>query len=282
MKIIIAVATITVFLSLGLLNLKIFGDTLNQEFFKLAIVGLIAEAIIISIYFFQNWKRVWLVSHCFILGILGKKIRFSMSYLYRIKVNDKYLLVRNSNFSYQYQLVGGKYKRLPTTNGVLKEFELEDDTKLSNSRKMKDDFAIFIPANKAIKFIDWFKTGKDREISHWREFYEELIANEYAPLSHELFPYVNYNFVGTVTTPIRHTDVFQCEEILQYDILDLIPTKEQEEALEKLMSEGDTEYYKWAGEKLIDTLGHDEQEKQSMYNIGPHTKWALNMKWSRV
>jgi 5'-3' exonuclease len=154
-----------------------------------------------------------------------------------------------------------------------------DDLKLPNKGLMKDDFAIFIPAKKAIKFIDWFNKKQNREVSNWREFYEELIKTKI--LSQNNFPYVNYNYVGTVITPIKRTLGWDCFEILQYDILDLIPTKKQEKELVDLLKNGDTDLYKWADDELINNLGQDNRKKKKIYPIGEHTKWALNMKWNK-
>lgn len=250
----------------------------------------ISEGIVFFITFFfvdfgyeiyKNWNRKLLVVRCWWLGIKKQYIRFSMSYLYRIKVNDKYLLVKNSNWNH-FQFVGGKYKRLPQTQGFLQgEFEAKDDLKMQTTGLMKDDFAIFIPAKKAISFIDWFNLGMNREISHWREFYEELIEGKARVLSQRTFPYVNYNYIGTVTTPIRKTPGWNCYEILQYDILDLIPTPDQLKELETLQALGNTDYIKWADEELINCLGYCNRSKKTLYNIGHHTKWALNLRWTK-
>ena len=68
----------------------------------------------------------------------------------------------------------------------------------------KGDLAVFVPAKNAVKFLEWFNTGKDREISHWREFYEELLGGkEKQILSHKNFPYVNYKFIKSVMTPLK-------------------------------------------------------------------------------
>ena len=204
-----------------------------------------------------------------------------MSYQFRIKINDKYLLVKNSNWKH-YQFVGGKYKRLKQSQAFLQnEFEARDDLKLQTTGLMKDDFALFIPAKNAIKFLDWFNKGVDREISHWREFYEELVEGKAHILSKQNFPYINYNYIGTITTPIKKTPGWDCFEIIQYDVLDLIPTEAQEKELEQLFNAGDTDYLKWADVELIMCLGHDNRQKKTLYTIGQHTKWVLNMKWSR-
>jgi hypothetical protein len=135
----------------------------------------------------KNWKRIKLVVRCFILELTDEYIRFSMSYLYRIKVNDRYLLVKNSNWSH-YQHVGGKYKRIGLTQKILNDFEAVDDLKMPTNGLKKDDLVVFIPAKNAIKFIDWFNSGKDREISHWREFYEEHNDGKGKLLDQKTFP----------------------------------------------------------------------------------------------
>jgi hypothetical protein len=64
-------------------------------------------------------------------------------------------------------------------------------------------------------------------------------------------------------------------------VLDLIPTPSQEAELLQLLNVGDTEYLKWADEELINCLGHDNRQKKTLYKIGQHAKWVLNMKWSK-
>ncbi|WP_264550791.1 hypothetical protein [Flavobacterium sp. N2038] len=269
-------------ITLIIVGCYLVSDNLQPEIIGAGIL-LLVDLLILDAFFdlITNWKRVSLVLKCKYLSINDHYIRFSMSYLYRIKVNDKYLLVKSSNFPH-YQLVGGKYKRLKGTQSLLKkEFEAKDDAKLATSGLMKHDYALYVPAKNAIKFLDWFNTKQDREISHWREFYEELIAGKGEILSRENFPYVNYNYVGTITTPVKRTPGWDTYEILQYDILDLIPTPKQEKELEKLLEKGDTEYLKWADTELINSLGHCKREQKQLYKIGEHTKWALNMKWSK-
>jgi|SRR5690606_2112649 len=270
-------------IAFGLLGCGFFfsGADLRPEFIGAGIVGLLGLIALIIESAIVNRKHLWLAIYCSWLGFRGVRIRFSMSYLYRIKVDDKYLLVKNNNFSH-YQLVGGKYKILENTRSFLqKEFDAMDDPKLPNKGLMKDDFALFIPASRAIRFLKWFNSGQDREISHWREFYEELIEGKAQVLSKEKFPYVNYNFCGRVRTPVRRTPGWDCYEILQYDILDVLPTPEQRQEFKRLLEKGDTEYYKWADRHLIECLGHDNRTLSKAYDIGIHTKWALNMKWSK-
>jgi hypothetical protein len=270
----IVVAIISIFIG------KYFVDeNLSPEFIGGGIIALVTILFGAIYDAYVNRYRFWLIVKCKLLS-KTEYIRFSMSYQYRIKVKDKYLLVKNSNFNH-YQLVGGKYKRNQYTYQILKAFEAKDDLKLKTDGLMKDDLAVYIPAKNAIKFIDWFNSKKDREVSHWREFYEELIDVKGKLLPHSVFPYINYNFAGLVITPLKRTPGWDCWEILQYDILDLLPTTEQEAELEKLLTQGDTDYVKWADEELIKNLGHDNRQKKKPYDIGQHTKWAINLKWSK-
>lgn len=257
------------------------GSEYQKDVVLFGILGLATLIELLIEHIFINYRRLKLLFQVYYLAIKGENIRFSMSYLYIIKVDDDYLLVRNSNYGH-YQLVGGKYKRLAGTQSLLKEkFEAMDDLKLPNKDLMKDDFALFIPARNGIKFLDWFNAGKNREINHWREFYEELIEGKGNLLSKEIFPYVNYNLMGRITTPVKRTPGWNCYEILQYDILELIPNHEQSMQLINLKNQGDTDYIKWADRELINCLGHDKRTKTKLYDIGQHTKWALNMKWSK-
>ena len=277
-------------IALGIILLFIGINTkssLQPEFIGGGIILLIATVIVDGGGFVVgNWGRFIFVCHIKILEIRGKYIRFSMSYQYRIKVNDKYLIVKNSNPNWHwYQHVGGKYKRIEETNKILNDFEAKDDLKMKTNGLKKDDLAVFVPAKNAVKFLDWFNTAKDREISHWREFYEELLGGkENQVLSHKNFRFVNYKFIKSVITPVKKAPIdsgWDCWEVLQYDVLDLIPTSTQQAELAELHSKGDTEYLKWASTALINRLGHDDDEQQSKYNIGPHTKWAVNLKWSK-
>jgi len=239
-------------------------------------VGFVIGQLALDLY--NNYGRLKLVAQCTWHAIFRRSIRFSMSYQYRIKVKDKYLLVKNSNWDF-YQHVGGKYKRLPVTQKVLADLGAVDDPRMPTHGLMKDDLAVFVPAKNAMKFLDWFNHEREREVSHWREFYEELIEGKAKVLTQNNFPYVNYVVACTIQTPLKKADGWDCLEILQYDILDLIPTLAQQEELEELYLQGDTDYVKWASKDLIDSLGYDRRQRKESYRIGKHAKWVVNQQW---
>ena len=260
-----------------------FHDELSPHFIAGGVIIFVSVICIDLAYdICKNWNRLYLLVRCWILSWNDTYIRFSMSYQYRIKINDKYLLVKNSNNGF-FQHVGGKYKRLTFTHKILNDFEAKDDLKLPTAGLMKDDLAVFIPAKNAIKFINWFNSNKEREISHWREFYEELIDGKARVLPQNKFPYVNYNFIKSIRTPLIKSEApgWDCWEILQYDVLDLLPNSDQELELQALLKKGDTDYLKWADNELIQNLGHNHHERKLIYPIGKHTKWVLNLKWSK-
>ena len=57
--------------------------------------------------------------------------------------------------------------------------------------------------------------------------------------------------------------------------------EQQKKELEALLEKGDTDYIKWADTELVNSLGHCNKTQKLLYKIGGHTKWALNMKWSK-
>lgn len=259
---------------------------LKGEFIGGGIILILATLVVDGGSYILNHKnKLKFVLHSKFLGIKGEYIRFSMSYQYRIKVKDKYLLVRNSNPSWKwYQHVGGKYKRVSESDKVLSDLRATDDLKMKTGGLKKGDLALFIPAKYGVEFLDWFNSGRDREVSHWREFYEELLGGkENQVLTNENFGYVDYKFVKSVLTPLKKAPIesgWNCWEVLQYDVLDLIPNKNQLKELEELMQKGDTEYLKWASATLINQLGFDSDSKEKKYDIGSHAKWVLNLSWS--
>lgn len=274
--------------SVGLLIAGLRSEEPYASGLIIAAIVMIATVVFVDglIPLLQNRDKLTLLIKSMYLALIGQDIRFSMSYQYIIKIDDKYLLVKNSNPNWEwYQHVGGKYKRLPETDKVLEEFGGYDDRKMKTSGLLKDDLAVFIPAKNAVKFLNWFETRRNREVSHWREFYEELIDGGIKGnfLSHINFPYVNYKYLKTIRTSLfkNKESGWNCWEMLQYDVLELIPTTEQLNELRALQEKGNTSEIKWADSELIDKLGYNAHDKQRTYRIGEHAKWVMNLKCER-
>jgi hypothetical protein len=224
-----------------------------------------------------NIKKVKLLIQTRII-YRNKNVRLSFSYLFRIKVKGKQLLVKNRTGNY-YQLVGGAYKRYISTERMFEGYHIKSDRIFETSHGIaKNDLRIHVPGKFVLKILHWFNSKADREISQWREFCEELLTSDI--LDKHKFRYIDYRYVHTLQTPMQKARKLDCQEILIYEIFDLIPNEEQKLALEELYDNGDTDKVKWADEIIINSLGFNEYLKETPYEIGVHTKWALNLKYS--
>lgn len=200
----------------------------------------------------------------------NERVRVSMSYLLRIQINGKFLLVKSSEYDF-YQPVGGVYKVLNTDLGYLIErFGWNKDNKYPDSKEKKCDLRGTIPAPKLLPFIKWFKLGKQRETAPWREFYEELINKEI--LSIKDFPYFEYRHLRIIQPRIKRTENKKLE-FFSFDIFDFIPTSTQECKLKNTQNE-DSEYIKWVDEQTIENLNARKKTAKEIL-LGEHTKWII-------
>ena len=162
-----------------------------------------------------------------------KDIRISISYLFRIKVKGKYLLVHGDRIKNQFQPVGGVYKRLPEAIDFFNKLGIKDDDCIPIDENSENDLRVRVKVKMSQLFLRWYYSGSQREDSVFREFYEELIHT--GILTSDRFPYINYRHVYRKQTDIRFVDYFNCYELLIAEIFELIPDKQQEEELIKLM-----------------------------------------------
>ena len=199
-------------------------------------------------------------------------IRISFSYLYRIKVDNKYLLVKNERGTGKYQPVGGVYKLAGTEKIELKNlYQVKDDNKISIDESSKDDYRLRI-ANKYLrKFINRFDNGANREHIEnlGREFKEELVDKGIVNWKH-----ISYRYCGRHITELHWGKHFQCYELLLADIIELLPTPEQENDLKKLMRQN-YENYSFASAEEIDSLGIDTNSGDLRETIADHATKIL-------
>lgn len=208
----------------------------------------------------------------------NKEIRISLSYLYRIKVDNHFLLVKSNHRRY-YQPVGGAYKTLPGSEKIFDRCEVRPDRIIETSNGIaKGDLRVFVKGKNVIEFMEWYDSKQDREISPFREFCEELISKRVLPAN--LFMYIDYKFKKTIKTPIFRLDSGDLG-FFAYDIFDLVANNEQQAILKELHDSGNTDYYIWADEYIINRLGHNERERKHEYDISIHTKWAHNLSYSK-
>src|SRR4051812_4120218 len=127
-----SIAEVLVFLSgIGLIVYVLSHYTASQPVPSLIIAVLVNiitaplyAGIVEGVY---NLKRLPLVFKTQIV-YRNEDVRLSIAYLFRIKSNGKYLLVKNKRANY-YQLVGGAYKALTTADKVFKRYKVKTDNR---------------------------------------------------------------------------------------------------------------------------------------------------------
>lgn len=199
----------------------------------------------------ENWQQLWLYIQTK-AWYRNTTIRFSISYLYRIKVEGKYLLIKGKRVANQYQPVGGVYKRYRESFYALQGLDVTDDNNIPIDDISVDDLRVKLPGKNVSAFLTWFNTELGREVSPSREFHEELLQT--GILSRKNFPYPSYIFLKRVQTSIRYSKYFNCKEILIADVFELKPNSEQLEELKRLMLSS-TDEIVWVDEERIKRLG---------------------------
>lgn len=197
----------------------------------------------------------------------NKKIRFSISYLYKIKIGNQYLLIKGKNIE-QYQPIGGVYKYKPSFQEKAREWNVtfEDQKGFYED----GDLRFFIKGKNVKKVLDWFNTRKNREVTIYREFYEELI--EPGILSLDSLRTTKFEYLKNVKTKIKFSTHFETDEILIYNIFRVYLSKEDECRIKKELSKSNSELI------LVDAndieKGHYQIDKIDR-SIGAHTNHIL-------
>lgn len=241
------------------MNTILIGININ---FITALVGYIIGVIT------ENYDDIKLILLCY-FKYPKEDIRVSISYLYRIKIDGKYLMVKSNRIPGQYQPVGGVYKKYESANKYLEKLNVKDDNGFRIDADNKDDLRIRVPSKSLNKFIKWFKNREDRELDPIREFHEELV-NE-GILSKDAFQYFSYRFIRLKKNPIKYSEHFKCNEILLSNIYELLPNSVQLIELRELLSK-ENDYYRWFTYDEIEHLGHTISRE---YRISPTAKWIL-------
>jgi hypothetical protein len=198
-----------------------------------------------------------------------KHIRFSISYLYKIKVDDKYLLVRGNRLKDQFQPVGGVYKRHKSSDALFKKYKILDDEYMPIDDISKDDLRILVPGINVLKFLKWFNSKEDRELSPEREFQEELVKP--GIVSKKNFDKIDYEHLRTVETKIQYSEYFQCKEILIADIYEVNLNDKQVKELRKLQTKSSKKFI-WRDAQSIRKRGFNKEEHVRISNS---SKWIL-------
>jgi len=227
-----------------------FGGAMEQELYGIGIGILGVLVIDILDYLVTERKFLRLYWDCYKPWV-NPEIRLSISYLYRIELNGKYLLVKSNRVANTYQPVGGVYKYYyPEAKGELDCMGAVTDTHIDNDEDSEYDLRLNLQNRKKFrKFLKWFQKGEKREIDPWREFYEELVITDILPA--DTFPYIHYELVGQHFEPIHRDKFFKVDTFKYADIY--IPkflNDKQTAAFKGLMAVNSSEYI-WVTEQEI-------------------------------
>lgn len=199
-------------------------------------------------------------------------IRISFAYLYRIKIGDKYLLVKNERGTGKYQPVGGVYKFEEDEKIELKNrFQVKDDNKISIDESSRNDYRLRMENKYLRKFISHFdkKANRENVDNLSREFREELIEKNIINWNE-----ISYRFCGRHMTSLHFGEHFQIYEILLADVVELLPTVEQMEDLKMLLNKP-SDKYRLATAEEITSLGVNTATGQLREEIADHTRRIL-------
>ena len=199
-------------------------------------------------------------------------IRISFAYLYRIKIGDKYLLVKNERGTGKDQPVGGVYKLFGNEKIELKNrYKVKDDNKISIDESSRNDYRLRIENRYLRKFVKRFDCKADRErIDNLsREFREELIDKNIVNWNH-----ISYRYCGRHITELHWGKHFQCYELLLADIVELLPTPEQEQDLRNLQNQH-LENYRFVTAEEISSLGVNTNSGDLRETIADHSAKIL-------
>ncbi|WP_314242912.1 hypothetical protein [Empedobacter tilapiae] len=213
--------------------------------------------------------------------IKNQDVRFSISYLIRIKIpgTSKFLLVRGHRIKDQLQPVGGVYKKI---NGF-SEFEkwgYKEDCGAKGIKSddiSKDDLRFRVKGKYALDVIKWFESRKDRETTYDREFNEELIEDH--GFDKDIFYSKSFREVQKTMKVFGFSTFHQCYEVLIYDIVEFLPTPEQEVELKRLLKNP----RKLGSDFMVVDISEIErllviENEEQIAKIGEHTKYLINEK----
>lgn len=248
--------------------LNAIGSKIVDEISSKGISSLWENRKTFSLYFKTNYGKY-----------KNEKIRFSMSYLFKIRIpgTNSFLLVENRRIKNQLQPVGGCYKRY----GDDKLFE--DWNAIMDSRTNGlgvdeiscHDLRFSVIGKHVLSVLKWFDEGREREVSGNREFHEELIETEI--LDEKIFKVIKYRHLKRIAKYLKWSPHHNCYEVLIYDILELLPNDKQATYLKEL-AQNPINLSKGYAIVDVDEIGQLRllQGNEQIARIGEHTKLIIN------
>jgi hypothetical protein len=248
----------------------ILSGYLSNDIHRNLLIGVSGGAILLVIdQIVTNAK--WLLYCYWSVRYFGKTVRLSISYLYRIKIDEDYFLIKGTRIKDRYQPVGGVYKRFDSSEKFFSSISALDDDLFPVDESSKNDLRIRIKGRHLLSFIKWFEKGIDREVCPCREFQEELLATNI--ISSNTFPYLLTGLIRRHVSKVKWSAYVQSYELLIADIIKPIFNENQLDEFRKLKAIESKDYI-FASEDQIKRLGVIPKQN-SKANIAETANWLL-------
>ena len=198
-------------------------------------------------------------------------IRVSASYIFNIKLDEKYLLVKSERRN-QYQPIGGCYKYFKKAEKFLFSLGALPEKK-SNGVDSLMDLRLLVPQENIKVFIEWFISGQNRETTYFRELNEELVS--LLPQNKQKF----FNEINVKNQKNGSFDVFFDEEksiksIKPMDVISIELTNIQKQVILELCTNNQFNFILATKEDILN--GYKLLKDKTKVKIGSHTKNILN------
>lgn len=221
----------------------------------------------------KNIKRFSDVKHLY--AYYGERcvrqIRFSCAYLFRIKIDGRYFLVRDEQRRNQFQPVGGVYKYFD--KDILNKFNAEQCRKFRYTSDLDDDLRVVVPRKNAQNFYKWYlkQIGRETIKNLYREFKEEIIDRiDMSSKDVAVFKEIKYRYCGEniVASTYLNSEGENALQLHFADIVELIPTNEQLNVFRSLQKKTSTIYYFATEQEII------EEKETQISKTADHLKVA--------
>lgn len=228
-----------------------------------AVLGSVISIILESVSAQNQTVKLWW-DH---IKYYNKNIRLSFSYLYRVQVDGKYLLVKGNRLKNQYQPIGGVYKYYNEAKPFLESINYIPDTRMKNNEET-DDLRIQIKGKYLLEFMQWFLSMKNREYDPSREFKEELLTTKLLPANS--FKILHYRKIAFHNKGLTYSKYNNCIEFLYADIFELTLTEDQKQIIRESVKKHPKSLC-LADSDELKSMCHNGIEK----NLGNNAKWLI-------
>ncbi|MEH1028554.1 hypothetical protein V6W11_12485 [Micromonospora profundi] len=201
----------------------------------------------------------------------NRMIRVSLSYIFRIKVDDRYLFIKSARAPV-YLPVGGVYKMTAGAKGLLDSMGVVADDLVPVDAVSRDDLRVRVPGKNLSQFMRWFNRGTSRETDHWREFYQELV--ESGIVDADVFTWIMHEHIQRRVAGMQFSPHAQAWEIIVADIYELLPSPEQLANLQELRARGHAEI-EWLTQEEIRRSGASPGAGQRLQTGAPVSQWVI-------